>query len=154
MKRQFIRMLLCGIIVTNGILFHVQSQERKTMFNHIALSVYDLKKSAAFYQEVMQLDTIPEPFKVGKHVWFSIAPGFSLHLVAGATELKDHDRNTHICFSVVDISAFIERLNQYNVPYYDVQGLAGRITVRVDGVQQIYFRDPDGYWLEVNDEKR
>jgi len=25
--------------------------------------------------------------------------------------------------------------------------------VRPDGVRQIYFQDPDGYWLEVNDSK-
>jgi lactoylglutathione lyase len=24
--------------------------------------------------------------------------------------------------------------------------------VRVDGVKQIYFQDPDGHWLEINDD--
>jgi lactoylglutathione lyase len=34
-------------------------------------------------------------------------------------------------------------------------GLAKRwtITTRVDGVKQIYFKDPDGYWIEINDAK-
>jgi lactoylglutathione lyase len=27
------------------------------------------------------------------------------------------------------------------------------ITNRVDGVKQIYFKDPDGYWIEINDAK-
>jgi lactoylglutathione lyase len=26
-------------------------------------------------------------------------------------------------------------------------------TTRVDGVQQIWLQDPDGYWVEINDAK-
>ena len=25
--------------------------------------------------------------------------------------------------------------------------------IRPDGVKQIYFQDPDGYWIEVDDDK-
>jgi catechol-2,3-dioxygenase len=25
--------------------------------------------------------------------------------------------------------------------------------VRPDGVKQIYFQDPEGYWIEINDDK-
>ena len=42
--------------------------------NHIALYVTNLKTSTAFYQQIVQLDTIPEPFHDGKHTWFSIGP--------------------------------------------------------------------------------
>jgi len=27
------------------------------------------------------------------------------------------------------------------------------VTVLSDGVSQIYLQDPDGYWIEVNDDK-
>jgi len=27
------------------------------------------------------------------------------------------------------------------------------VQLRPDGIQQIYFQDPDGYWIEVNDDK-
>jgi len=27
------------------------------------------------------------------------------------------------------------------------------VTTRPDGVHQIWFQDPDGYWLEINDVK-
>jgi lactoylglutathione lyase len=27
------------------------------------------------------------------------------------------------------------------------------VTNRVDGVKQFYFKDPDAYWLEINDAK-
>lgn len=29
----------------------------------------------------------------------------------------------------------------------------GKVTLRSDGEHQIYFQDPDGYWIEVNDRK-
>lgn len=122
------------------------------MFNHIALSVYDLQKSADFYSNVIGLDTIPEPFKVGKHVWFEIGPGLSLHLVNDATEIKEHSRNTHTCFSVASLEDFIGRLNQYDVPYYNAGGEPDKVNMRPDGIRQLYIQDPDGYWIEINDE--
>lgn len=128
------------------------SQERPTMLNHIALSVYDLQKSADFYREIIGLDTIPEPFKIGKHVWFEIGPGLSLHLVHDATEIKEHSRNTHTCFSVVSLEDFIARLNERGITYYSAGGEAGKFNTRPDGIRQLYITDPDGYWIEINDE--
>jgi lactoylglutathione lyase len=29
----------------------------------------------------------------------------------------------------------------------------GKVTDRPDGVHQVYLQDPDGYWIEVNDNK-
>jgi len=130
------------------------AQETKTVFNHVALSVYDLQQSTSFYQDVLLLDTIPEPFKIGKHKWFKIAPGFSLHLIMDATEIKEHNRNTHICFSVVDIDEFIARLGASGITYYSAGNEPGKVGTRVDGVKQLYIKDPDGYWIEINDEKR
>src|SRR3546814_20559569 len=99
MKQLIIRYVLVGVCL---LAYTTSSfaQEKKTQFNHMALSVFDLQKSASFYEEVLQLDTIPEPFKIGKHKWFQIGPGLSLHLVNDATEITEHRRNTHICFSV------------------------------------------------------
>ena len=31
--------------------------------------------------------------------------------------------------------------------------VVGTSPVRPDGVHQLYFQDPDGYWIEVNDDK-
>lgn len=142
-----IGMCLLGSIASN------YAQEKKTVFNHMALSVLDLQKSASFYQDVLQLDTIPEPFKIGKHKWFEIGPGLSLHLVNDATEIKEHQRNTHMCFSVASMDDIITRLNEFGVVYYNVQQEPGKVGTRVDGVKQLYIQDPDGYWIEINDER-
>lgn len=130
------------------------AQERHTAFNHVALSVYDLKESTFFYREVLLLDTIPEPFRIGKHKWFEIGPGLSLHLIQDATERKEHSRNTHICFSVASITDMTDRLQKSGIMYYNALQEPGKVNVRVDGVKQLYIKDPDGYWIEINDEWR
>ena len=53
--------------------------------NHIAFYVRDLKTSTDFYQNVIGLPTIPEPFHDGRHTWFLIGPKTHLHIISGAT---------------------------------------------------------------------
>nr|WP_294994671.1 VOC family protein [uncultured Sediminibacterium sp.] len=130
-----------------------QNNQPAIQLNHIALYVTDLQKAASFYRDVIGLDSIPEPFKIGKHAWFKIGPAMSLHIIAGAPEKKEYYKSNHICFSVGNINQFIIRLKQHGIIHEDSAGTPGAITNRVDGVHQIWFRDPDGYWIEVNDAK-
>ena len=55
-------------ILLSGIVFGAFAQVSPTS-DHVALYVKDLKKSADFYEKVMQLPVISEPFHDGKHVW-------------------------------------------------------------------------------------
>ena len=48
--------------------------------------------------------------------------------------------------------AFIANLQKHKIAYESWAGEKNGITKRVDGIQQIYFKDPDGYWIEVNDD--
>ena len=123
-----------------------------TTLNHIALNVVDLEKSTAFYKEVLNLKMIPEPFHDGLHTWFSIGDNAQLHLIQRATDTIAHDKNTHLCFSVKSMDDFVATLDQYNIDRINWTGDSREPTLRVDGVKQIYFRDPDGYWIEVNDD--
>jgi catechol 2,3-dioxygenase-like lactoylglutathione lyase family enzyme len=41
-------------------------------------------------------------------------------------------------------------LEKMNLAYSDWPGATNKITIRADGIKQIYFQDPDGYWIEVN----
>jgi lactoylglutathione lyase len=125
----------------------------KARLNHIAIYVVDLKTSTSFYQDIVGLDTIPEPFHDGRHTWFSIGPKSHLHLIQGAKEKTEHEKNSHLCFSVESVESFATLLRQKNIPYENWAGEKNAITNRVDGVKQIYFKDPDGYWVEINDAK-
>jgi lactoylglutathione lyase len=130
----------------------VQAQQSKTALNHIAVYVVNLQKSTAFYRDIVGLDTIPEPFHDGRHTWFRVAEHSHLHLISGAAGVTEHNKNSHLCFSVPSVEKFIEILNKAHVPYEDWPGKKTAVTVRVDGVKQIYFKDPDGYWIEINDD--
>ena len=127
---------------------------QKPTLNHIAVYVKNLKISTDFYSNIVKLDTIPEPFHDGKHTWFSIGPLSHLHLIEGAREYSAHDKNSHLCFTVVSVPEFIKVLEANKVEYENWAGEKYKVTKRVDGVFQIYFKDPDGYWLEINDAKR
>jgi len=122
--------------------------------NHIAVYVSDLEKSSYFYEKLLNLQKIEEPFKDGRHVWFSLGPAGQMHLIQGAKTNIPHDKNEHLCFSVSSITDFIAKLDGQKISYINWEGTAKAPTVRVDGVKQIYFQDPDGHWLEVNDQRK
>lgn len=121
--------------------------------NHLALYVKDLKKSADFYEKVMMLEVIPEPFHDGKHVWFRTGAHSQLHIIQGAAQLTDHDINTHFAYSVPVLAAFTKHLDSLHVKYGDWNGTSITPTKRPDGIVQVYLKDPDNYWIEVNDDK-
>ena len=120
--------------------------------NHIAVYVSNLEKSTAFYETILNLKQIPEPFHDGKHTWFTIGAAGHLHLVMGEPKEYLRDRNDHICFSVKSVEAFITNLNNHKIEYTNWPGTAKDITVRKDGVKQVYFKDPDGHLIEINDD--
>jgi lactoylglutathione lyase len=121
--------------------------------NHVAICTHDLKKSVAFYSDVLQLKKIPNPFKDTIHQWFSIGPGVALHVIAANCPAEVHDINIHLCFAVPSLPAFMKHLDEYHIKYGDWTGHEKQTQKRADGVLQIYFQDPDGYWIEVNNDK-
>ncbi len=130
-----------------------QVNKPKARLNHIAIYVVDLQASTAFYRDIVGLDTIPEPFHDGKHTWFSVGPLSHLHVISGAAAPTVHNKNAHLCFSVPSVDEFTKSLTKHNIEYENWTGEKKAITNRVDGVKQIWFRDPDGYWIEINDAK-
>lgn len=121
--------------------------------NHVAFYVVDLKVSTDFYEKIMGLPTIPEPFHDGKHTWFLIGPKTHLHIISGATSVLPKIKQSHLCFTVTSVPEFAARLDAAKIPYEDLAGKKQAVTTRADGVHQIYFQDPDGYWIEINDAK-
>jgi lactoylglutathione lyase len=116
------------------------------VFDHAALHVRDLEKSAHFYETVLGLARTPEPFKDGKHIWYRVGPHQQLHVIAGGEDAASKDIDVHLAFRVADVAAFSAHLDQMKVAHQPYG-------TRADGVKQVYFQDPDGYWLEVNDSK-
>ena len=75
-----------------------------------------------------------------------------LHLIEGDNAKKqEHNKNGHLCFTVKSVEDFIVNLNKHHIPFESWEGEKQKYTVRVDGVNQIYFTDPEGTWIEIND---
>lgn len=45
----------------------------------------------------------------------------------------------------------MEFLRSKNVKFENWPGEANTTNTRPDGIKQIYLQDPDGYWIEIND---
>ena len=123
------------------------------VFNHAALCARNLKKTADFYSTALQLQKIHHPFNDTLHVWFKIGEGLALHIIQGDCPATVHDISIHLCFSVASLDAFMKHLDALNIKYGNWNGEPKKVNFRPDGVHQIYFQDPDGFWIEVNDAK-
>jgi lactoylglutathione lyase len=129
-----------------------QTEKKPIFLNHIAVHVSDLQRAADFYSAVFDLESIPEPFKLGRHAWFSLGAAGQLHLIQNEKSSMQHDKHDHICFSVSSIEMFIQKLEAMQVAYENWEGDQNTVHIRVDGIKQIFFKDPDGHWLEVNND--
>ncbi len=147
-----LHLLIVAALISVGTMVSAQANTKASL-NHIALYVVNLGTSTKFYHDIVGLDTIPEPFHDGRHTWFSVGVRSHLHIISGAAAKTDHDKNTHLCFSVGSVLDFIKVLTKNNVAFENWAGEKNTFTNRVDGVKQIYFKDPDGYWIEINDAK-
>lgn len=54
-------------------------------------------------------------------------------------------------FGVDALTPFISNLEKHSISYESWAGEQNSITIRSDGIRQIYIRDPNGYWIEIND---
>lgn len=120
-------------------------------FDHYTIKVKDLGKSASFYKEVLGLSEI-ENRTYKPHIrWFSIGNEAELHIVEGSTGEINTNVGVHLALKLKDFDSFISHLKSKNILLHDSKARPGSITTRTDGVRQVYFQDPDGYWIEVNE---
>ena len=80
------------------IVFQGQAQKPKVHINHTAIFVIDINASGQFYSNIIGLDTVPEPFHDGKHIWYSTGTHTMLHVIAGATAKKENYKNNFVIF--------------------------------------------------------
>ena len=120
-------------------------------FNHQALLVNDLNKSGNFYKDILGLEEI----SVGASQsppkrWFKIKEGMEIHLISTKKKLKPIPKGVHTAFSVENFDLYIDNLTKNQVKYSNWIGNENQVQIRKDGYKQIFFQDPQGYWLEVN----
>lgn len=122
------------------------------LFNHIALSVKDVDASVAFYQKVFQFKEIKNTASNSKTRWLSFGGDKQLHLIPRPNAEIKTNKAIHFALSTPHIHAFVMLLKELKIPYSDWLDTPNKMHIRKDGIQQVYFQDPDAYWIEVNDD--
>lgn len=123
----------------------------QTSFDHMAIVVNDLDESKKFYVNVLGFKNIEDPTGNPLIDWVENDKGQQIHMIEGDLSSIKLTKSVHYSFSVEALRPFIANLEDRKINYENWEGESGGITIRPDGVRQIYFQDPNGYWIEIND---
>lgn len=144
------RVLLVLLIILSA---NAHSEEAvfDVQIDHVTLLVSDVDRSADFYLEILMLNEFETPWgKIPTGRMFSIGTAGELHLDKGAVQANEQDKRIHYAFRVKEFDDYLRFLEDHGVEYGKFDGTPGEFQKRPDGVRQVYFQDPDGYWIEVN----
>jgi lactoylglutathione lyase len=147
MKKAIILLIL---IQFSNVVIGQGKKDISLSFNHLALSVKDVNASAKFYTEVLNLEIIPLPPEAKNVKWISLGDGKELHLLSVLKDSIKTNKAIHLALSTADFDEFVQKLTTMNIEYSDFPGNLNKINVRPDEIKQVFFQDPDGYWIEVN----
>ncbi len=118
--------------------------------DHDAIQVQDLDASANFYGNILGLKEIPNG-GLGDHIrWFELKDKIQIHLIESEEIIEKH-KGVHFAISTDNLPGFMGYLREQNVHFENWPGEKETTNTRPDGIKQIYLQDPDGYWIEVND---
>lgn len=121
--------------------------------SHIALSVKDVTASIEFYQKVLHLKEIKNTASTtSKTRWLSLGEGKQLHLIHRPDFEIKVNKAIHLALATPDMNAVVRHLEKLKIEYSDWLNTPNRDYLRKDKIKQVYFQDPNGYWIEINDD--
>ena len=130
MKRHLALLLL---VAFNCLFINAQSFDFQ--FDHFAMVVDDVDKSAEFYKNILKLEEISHPDKKPGFRWFTINGSSQLHLIQKEFVPFEKNKSMHLCLATKDLESVIEHLKQNGIAFYDWPGKENAVTLRTDGVQ-------------------
>ena len=144
-----------AIIIAISILFFCSVYGQSPLnlnlsFNHLALSVKDVNKSADFYKNVLGLQEIINRTKMDGVRWFSLGEGKELHLISLLKDTVIINKAVHLALTTNSFDELLKTLSANKILYSDWPGTPNKVNIRADGIKQVFFQDPNGYWIEVN----
>ncbi|KAJ4814526.1 Lactoylglutathione lyase / glyoxalase I family protein [Rhynchospora pubera] len=130
--------------------------------NHIARESSDVKRLAAFYQQILGFEQMDTPnFGDVDVIWLRISPSLSMHIIqrdpqsslpvspyattAASSVIRDPkqlSRGHHLSFSVSNFDSFVQTLKEKGIEVFQKTQPDGK-------TKQVFFFDPDGNGLEV-----
>ncbi|MFS4468452.1 VOC family protein [Maribacter sp. 2210JD10-5] len=145
LKKVFFIVLLAILGISPG-----KAQSFNFQFDHFAIVVEDVDKSANFYGNVLKLKEVPHPDKKPGFRWFTVNGNSQVHLIQKEFAPFEKNKSMHLCLATQDLEGVIKHLEAEGITYSDWPGKENSVTLRTDGVKQIYIQDPDDYWIEIN----
>jgi catechol 2,3-dioxygenase-like lactoylglutathione lyase family enzyme len=142
--------LLAIALALQGALWAEESQTTAFAFDHVALSVSDLNASSEFYEAVFGLKEISNRTRIEGIRWFSLGEGKELHLISVVKEPVKLNKAVHFALRAADFDSFLATLQAMDLEFTNFPGTVGEVSVRADGVRQVFLQDPDNYWIEIN----
>jgi lactoylglutathione lyase len=142
------RILYFALIIYSNSL--VAQNSFQVTFDHVALHVSDVDIAADFYHHVLKLTEITNRSKIAGVRWFDLGEGKELHLLSMLKSEVTLNKAVHFALHIGKFDEFLESIKALGMSYSDWPGEDSKITIRPDGIRQIYIQDPDGNWLEVN----
>jgi len=142
--------LLIALIQGHVICYSQDQSDISVTFNHVAISVQDVDQSAEYYMKTLNLKEITNKTKIDGIRWFSLGEGKELHIISILKDKVATNKAVHFALTTSTFDAFIKNLKELNIPFSDWPGTPNKVNIRADGVKQVFLKDPDGYWIEVN----
>lgn len=128
----------------------VSAQSFDFKYDHYSFIVKDLEKTGTFYKDILKLVEIPHPSATSGFRWFKLNGNSQLHLIEKDSVSMERSKSVHLCLATQDLEGLITYLKEKNVPFSDWAGGENSVTLRADGVKQIYVQDPENNWIEIN----
>jgi catechol 2,3-dioxygenase-like lactoylglutathione lyase family enzyme len=135
--------------------FYSNAQSFSLEHDHSTIQVENIDKSIEFYKGILKLKEITTPWPNNKLIRF-LKTGENQQLHIAQEQVNNFgdvkvNKILHLAFAVKDFDAYLKFLDKKGINYSNFAGESKNLQTRPDGVRQIYFQDPDGYWIEIND---
>ena len=136
-------------------IYMTDDQEAKTFqlqHDHSNILVSNMDASALFYKNILHLKELETPWGPNPAVrFFSIGGNQQIHVVQAEKGDIVINKMVHMAFSSKDFDDYMVFLQDAGIEVSNFSGSNADPQIRPDGVRQIYFQDPDGNCIEVND---
>jgi catechol 2,3-dioxygenase-like lactoylglutathione lyase family enzyme len=157
MKRLILPFILLASLsacTPKAAIFGTETGRFGASFDHYAINVDDVDESVAFYQRVLALVEVYDGTEKENIRWLSLGNGMALHVIESDRSEVRLQKGVHLSIAVKEFDQFVEHLRTINLQFFSWQGVPMQSNGRPDGVRQVYFKDLDGYWTEVNDARK
>lgn len=117
--------------------------------DHVAYEVKDLNKVGDFFINIFKFKEID--IDNSSLRWFDVGDGFEIHLSENKNSNYGKIKSNHLAFTVNNLEDFMKYLNSKDIYFESWNSNKLQYNIRPhDKALQIYLKDPEGNWIEVN----